>query len=52
MLEANNHLNRNMLASFSDAHLEDYTLWLEQQIANNLQYYEDVRAEWERRYPT
>lgn len=49
MLEANNHLNRYSLRDWSHEHLEEYTLWLEQEIANRLQYYEDVRSEWERR---
>ncbi len=49
MIEANNHLNRQALQDFSHEHLEDYTLWLEQQDANIHQYILDVRAEWDRR---
>jgi len=49
MLEANNHLNRYSLRDWSHEHLAEYTLWLEQEIANRIQYLDDVRAEWDRR---
>jgi hypothetical protein len=49
MLEANNHLNQRALEDFSDEHLEDYTRWLELQMANMAVYYSQVRYEWQRR---
>ena len=51
MLEANNHLNQQALEGFSDEHLEIYTRYLEQQMANLAVYYSQVRYEWDRRYP-
>ena len=51
MLEANNYLNQRALEEWSDDHLEDYTLYLEQQLANMAVYYSQVRYEWQRRYP-
>lgn len=49
MLEANNYLNQRALEEWSDDHLEDYTLYLEQQLANMAVYYSQVRYEWQRR---
>lgn len=49
MLEANNYLNQQALESYSHEHLEDYTLYLEQQLANIVIYYSQVRYEWQRR---
>jgi len=51
MIEANNYLNQRALEDFSDEHLESYTLYLEQQMANLAVYYSQVRYEWDRRYP-
>lgn len=49
MLQPNNYLNQQSLESFSHEHLEDYTLYLEQQLANLAIYYSQVRHEWDRR---
>lgn len=51
MLEANNHLNQEMLKEWSDESLEKYTLGLERDLANLAVYYSQVRYEWQRRYP-
>ncbi len=49
MLEANNFLNQRALEDWDDKHLEMYTLYLEQQLANMAIYYSQVRHEWQRR---
>lgn len=49
MLEANNFLNQRALEDYDDKHLEMYTLYLEQQLANIAVYYSQVRYEWQRR---
>jgi hypothetical protein len=49
MLPANNHLNQESLKEWSNEHLEDYTRYLEVQMANLAIYYAQVRAEWDRR---
>lgn len=51
MLPANNHLNQESLKEWDEKHLEEYTLYLEQQLANLAIYYAQVRIEWDRRYP-
>ncbi len=51
MLQPNNYLSKSALEGFTDEHLEDYTLYLEQQLANLQLYYSQVRREWDRRYP-
>lgn len=51
MLEANNFLNQRSLEEYDDKHLEMYTRYLEQQMANLAVYYSQVRYEWDRRYP-
>ena len=51
MLEPNNFLNQRALEDWDDKHLEEYTLYLEQQLANIAVYYSQVRYEWQRRYP-
>ena len=51
MLEPNNFLNQRALEDWDDKHLEKYTLYLEQQLANMAVYYSQVRYEWQRRYP-
>lgn len=52
MIEANNYLNQRALEDFSDEHLESYTLYLEQQMANLAVYYSQIRYEWQRREQT
>ena len=49
MLEPNNFLNQRSLEEYDDKHLEEYTLYLEQQLANMAVYYSQVRYEWQRR---
>lgn len=51
MLKPNNYLNQQALESYDDGHLEEYTLYLEQVLANYALYYSQVRYEWQRRYP-
>lgn len=50
MLKPNNHLNQESLKECDEKHLEKYTLYLEQQLANLAVYYSQVRLEWDRRY--
>ena len=52
MLTPNNHLNQESLKEWDEKHLEEYTLYLEQQLANLALYYAQVRTEWDRRYPS
>ena len=49
MLTPNNHLNQERLKEWDEKHLEEYTLYLEQQLANLALYYAQVRQEWDRR---
>ena len=49
MLQPNNYLNQEALKQWDDKHLEQYTLYLEQQLANLAVYYAQVRLEWGRR---
>ena len=49
MLQPNNYLNQEALKQWDEKHLEEYTLYLEQQLANLAVYYAQVRLEWGRR---